>query len=64
MGKKNLWRSKKVLPIVWPKPGVPAILSIPDHNEVRLGSLKKPVEVAGLTAKKYRKLSIDAKTGA
>jgi hypothetical protein len=38
------------------KAGVPAILSIPDHDEVRLGTLKKLVEVAGLTAKKYREL--------
>jgi len=42
--------------IILSKPGVPALLSIPDHNEVRMGTLMHLVRIAGLTDEKYRQI--------
>jgi predicted RNA binding protein YcfA (HicA-like mRNA interferase family) len=38
------------------KPGYPVLLSIPDHKEVNMGTLKQLVRVAGLTDEEYRKI--------
>jgi hypothetical protein len=38
------------------KPGYPVLLSIPDHKEVAMGTLKQLVRVAGLTDEEYRKI--------
>lgn len=39
--------------IVMTKPGVPAILSIPNHREVAIGTLRQLVRAAGLTDEEY-----------
>jgi predicted RNA binding protein YcfA (HicA-like mRNA interferase family) len=42
--------------IILSKPEYPALLSIPDHKEVALGTLKQLDRVAGLTDEEYRKV--------
>jgi len=37
------------------KPGIQAVLSLPDHNEVRMGTLRDLIKTAGLTDDDYRK---------
>jgi len=42
--------------IVLSRPGYPVLLSIPDHKEVAMGTLKQLVRVAGLTDEEYRRI--------
>jgi predicted RNA binding protein YcfA (HicA-like mRNA interferase family) len=41
--------------IILSKPGYPALLSIPDHKEVAMGTLRQLVRISGLTDEDYRK---------
>jgi predicted RNA binding protein YcfA (HicA-like mRNA interferase family) len=38
------------------KPGIRAIISIPDHTEVSIGTLRQIVRAAGLTDEEYRRI--------
>jgi len=49
-------RRQSATHIVLSMPGYPAILSVPDHKEVRMGTLKHLVRVANLTDEEYREI--------
>jgi predicted RNA binding protein YcfA (HicA-like mRNA interferase family) len=42
--------------IILTKEGVPATLSIPDHREVKMGTLKQLIRLVGWTDEEYRKI--------
>ena len=48
-------KRKKGSHIVLTKSGVPAILSIPDQREVRLGLLSRELQKAGISHEDYRR---------
>jgi predicted RNA binding protein YcfA (HicA-like mRNA interferase family) len=55
-----VWRRQSGSHVILSKPGVRAILSIPDHKEVAIGTLRQLVRDAGVDDEEYRSAFEDA----
>ncbi len=42
--------------VVLTRPGFPATLSVPDHDELQMGTLRALIRKAGLTVEQFREL--------
>jgi predicted RNA binding protein YcfA (HicA-like mRNA interferase family) len=49
-------RRQSATHIILSKPGYPVLLSVPDHKEVAMGTLRQLVRAAGLTDEEYRRI--------